>query len=325
MALGFALMAVFLWLSFRQIAIEKFLEVLKGTSLIPVIVSSVVLIASHVVRGWRWKLMLSSSHPELRRRHAFAATMVGYAVNVIIPRGGEVARAVFLRRIARTPLAAGLSSVLAERLLDLASLCVLFLLMFWAYQHRLEGIFPGALQGAFAAGIVAAAGLALVWAFGRRPERMTGWLQGLLRRFWPAREKNISSAGKNFFLGLGGLFKKENAIGIGFLSGAIWLIYILANWALAFALPASGMSSITFMDAAAITIVVAISFALPSPGGMGTTHFFVSKMLVGIFCTDPAQALAYATLIHLTGFLSSLVLGGPLAFFLKPAEARRTD
>ncbi len=320
MGLGFFLMAVFLWLSFRQTELGKFLEALKSVNLLPVIVASVVQLASHVMRGWRWKLMLSSSQPTLRRRHAFAATMVGYAVNTIIPRGGEVIRAVFLKRIARTSLAAGLSSVLAERLLDLAALCVLFPLTIWIYQNRLEGLFPGVRQAVFLTGIVAVVGLGLVWAFGRHPERMVGRLQGLLRRFWPSHEKNISEMSGNFFLGLGGLFKKETAMEIGFLSGAIWLVYILANWALIFAVPGSGMSSLTFVDATAITVVVAISFALPSPGGTGTTHFFVSRMLVEIYAIDPAQALAYATLIHLSAVVPSLVLGGGLALFLKPAE-----
>jgi uncharacterized protein (TIRG00374 family) len=323
LALGFALMAVFLWLSFRQIEFGKFLDALKEVKLLPVIAASLTQIASHVVRGWRWKLMLSSSHPELRRRDAFSATMVGYSVNVIIPRGGEVVRAVFLRRIARTPLAAGLSSVLAERLLDLAALCVLFPSTVWIYQNQLERIFPGVQQGMVAGGFAAAAGLGLVWTFGRYPERMTGYLRGFLRRFWPSRAEKISEMGGNFFLGLGGLFKKETALQIGLLSGAIWLLYILTNWILIFALPGSGISSLTFGDAAAITVIVAISFALPSPGGTGTTHFFVSRMMIGIYGINSAHALAYATLIHLSGIVPVLVIGGALAFFLKPAETTR--
>jgi uncharacterized protein (TIRG00374 family) len=323
LALGLALMAIFLWLSFRNIEFGKFLDALKGVSLFPVIAASVTQIVSHAVRGWRWKLMLSSSHPELRRRDAFAATMVGYSVNVIIPRGGEVVRAVFLRRIARTPLAAGLSSVLAERLLDLVALCILFPLTVWIYQHQLDRLFPGIRQGIFAVGFVAVVGLGLLWAFGRYPERMTGHLQRFLQRFWPSRAKKISEMGGNFFLGLGGLFKKETALEIGLLSGAIWLLYILSTWVLIFALPGSGISSLAFGDAAAITVIVAISFTIPSPGGTGTTHFFISRMMVGIYGIHSAHALAYATLIHLSGTLPVLIIGGALALFLKPAETNR--
>ncbi len=323
LALGFALMAVFLWLAFRKIDFGKFLDALKEVKLLPVIAASFIQIASHALRGWRWKLMLSSSHPELRRRDAFAATIVGYSVNVIIPRGGEVIRAVFLRRIARTPLPAGLSSVLAERLLDLVALCILFPLTVWIYQHQLERLFPGVREGVFAVGFATIAGLGLVWAFGRYPERMTVHLRGFLQRFWPSRAKKISEMGGNFFLGLGGLFRRETALEIGLLSGAIWLLYILANWILIFALPGSGISSLAFGDAAAITVIVAIAFALPSPGGTGTTHFFVSRMMIGIYGINSAHALAYATLIHLSGVVPVLVVGGALALFLKPAGASR--
>lgn len=313
-------MVIFLWLSFRQTDFDKFLVILKGASLLPLAGASFVQIISHVMRGWRWKLMLSSSQPELRRRHAFAATMVGYAVNTFIPRGGEVMRAIFLKRIAQTSLAAGLSSVLVERLLDLAALCILFPLTFWIYQNRMEGLFPGVRQGIFIAGLISVGGLVLVWVVGRQPERMAKKLQDILKRFWPSREKTFSEIGGNIILGLGGLFNKETALEICLLSGAIWFAYILANWILLFALPASGISSLFFVDAAAITVVVAISFALPSPGGTGTTHFFVSRMLVEIYNIDPAQALAYATLIHLSSIIPGIFLGGGLAFFLKPSK-----
>ena len=249
--------------------------------------------------------------------------MVGYCVNVVIPRGGEVVRAVFLRRIARTPLAAGLSSVLAERLLDLAALCILFPATVWIYQHQLERLFPGVRQGIIAVGFAAVAGLGVTWAFGRYPERMTGRLRKFLRRFWPSRAEKFSEMGGNFFLGLGGLFRKETALGIGFLSCAIWFLYILSTWVLIFALPGSGISSLAFGDAAAITVIVAISFVLPSPGGTGTTHFFVSRMMIGIYGINSAHALAYATLIHLSGTIPVLVMGSALALLLKPAETDR--
>jgi uncharacterized protein (TIRG00374 family) len=321
MAAGLALMALFLWLAFRQISFGKFFDVILSVDLLPFLGSSTILTASHVLRGWRWKIMLSSSQPDLRRRHALAATIVGYAVNVIVPRGGEVARAIFLKRIARTSLAAGLSSVLAERLLDLTALCVLFPVTFWVYQQRLEGLFPGVGQGIFVVGVVVVVGLGLLWGLGRYPERMTEKLQAYLRWIWPKQEKRFAEMSENFLLGIGGLFNKENMIGIGVLSGFIWVMYIIGNWVLIFSFPHSPISSLTFVDAAAITVVVAISFVIPAPGGTGTTHFFVSEMLIVLYAIDPTEALAYATLIHLSSILPSLILGLGLAITIKSLES----
>ena len=313
--LGLAVMALFLWLAFRRIPLGDFLKTLKEASLLPVAAVFLTLTAAIVLRGWRWKIMLSSSHPSLKRRHAAMATTVGYAVNVVIPRGGEVFRAVYLRRIAKTSLVAGLSSVVAERLLDVATMCLLFVLTIPLYQDRLEGIFPGVGRGMLILAGIALAGLGVVWALGRRPEQSARRLERVLEKIWPARAGRFSEMGENFFRGFGGLFVRENAGSMILLSGGIWLLYILIAWSLFFSFPSGALSSLSLIDAAAVTVVATIAISLPSPGGTGTMHFFVSQMLIGLYAADPAEALAYATLYHLSGIVPPLVLGAAVWLF----------
>lgn len=318
--LGLAITAFFLWLAFRRIPLGDLIGRLKEVGIAPMLVAISIVLASVVLRGWRWKLMLSPSAPGLRRRDAIAATMVGYAVNVAIPRGGEVARAVFLKRIARTSLAAGISSVLAERLLDVVSLCILFVLTLAFYQHRLDEIFPDVGRAMFFAAFAASAGLAVAWAIGRYPERAAGLVRRILEKVWPSRAERFSVMGENFFTGFRGMFIRENTAGVILLSVGIWVLYIAANWAVAAAFSSGKLSSLSFLDAAAITVVVAISLTIPAPGGIGTTHFFVSKMLTTIYAIDPAEALAYATLLHLSGVIPLLVLGALFSLILRPAK-----
>jgi hypothetical protein len=105
-----------------------------------------------------------------------------------------------------------------------------------------------------------------------------------------------------------------------FLTAGIWALYFVANWTLTFAFPLSKISSLSLLDAVVITVVVAISFSLPSPGGTGTTHFFVSQLLTTLYGIDPAEALAYATLLHLTGVIPTLLLGSLFAVAIPPAK-----
>lgn len=317
---GLALMTLFLWLSFRNAPMEEFIGAMKKISIIPVLGAIACQIASVVIRGWRWKILLLPSHPELRKRHAVFATTIGYAVNVVIPRGGEIARAVFLRRFARTSLAAGLSSVIAERLIDVMTLCLLFASILPLYQQRLEEIFPGVGRAMLAASATALAGLAGVWIFGRNPRRAADWLRKLLGKIWPSRAEVLARAGENFFQGLQGMFLKTSALRMILLTAVIWALYIAANWTLTLAFPLSKISSLSLLDAGVITVVVAISFSLPSPGGTGTTHFFVSLLLSALYGIDPAEALAYATLLHLTGIIPTLLLGGLFAVAIPPAK-----
>jgi glycosyltransferase 2 family protein len=317
---GLALMALFLWLSFRNAPMGKFIDAMKKISIIPVLGAITYQIISIVIRGWRWKILLLPSHPELRKRHAFFATTIGYAVNTVIPRGGEIARAVFLKRFSHTSLAAGLSSVVAERLIDVVTLCLLFASVLPLYQQRLEEIFPGVGKAMLAVSATGLIGLVVVWIFGSHPKRAADWLRVPLGKIWPTRAENLAKAGEKFFQGFQGLFLKESALRMLFLTAGIWALYFVANWTLTFAFPLSKISSLSLLDAVVITVVVAISFSLPSPGGTGTTHFFVSQLLTTLYGIDPAEALAYATLLHLTGVIPTLLLGSLFAVAIPPAK-----
>jgi uncharacterized protein (TIRG00374 family) len=317
--LGLAVMALFLWLAFRRIPLGDFLKTLKEVSLLPVAAVFLIQTAAMVLRGLRWKIMLASSHPSLKNRHAVMATILGYAVNVIIPRGGEFFRAVYLRRIAKTSLVAGLSSVVAERLLDVATMCLLFVLVIPLYQDRLERIFPGVGRGMLILAGIALAGLGVVWALGRKPERSAQRLEGVLEKIWAARAKQFSEIGENFFRGFGGLFVKESAGAMLLLSAGIWFLYILVAWSMFFSFPSGAISQLSLIDAAAVTVVSTIAISIPSPGGTGTMHFFVSQLLIGLYAAGPGEALAYATLYHLSGIVPPLVLGA--AVWLLPGAA----
>jgi uncharacterized protein (TIRG00374 family) len=308
--LGFVFMAGFLWLAFRRTPMGDLISHLKKVSPLAVAGAIGLHLISIALRGWRWKIMLSPSDPGLKRRHAVIALLVGYAVNVVIPRGGEVARAVFLRRIARTSLVAGLSSVIAERLLDVVFLCILFFLTVSFYQHHLEAVFPGVGKVMFIAAIFAAVGLAGAWLISRNPAEAAGWLRRILDRVWPSRAERFLVMGENFITGIGGLFVRESAVRIFLLSVGIWVLSIFSVWWVAEAFSAGKLSSLSFLDAAAITVVVVISISLPAPGGTGTTHYFVSMLLTGLYGISPAEALAFATLLHLVGVIPSLLLGG---------------
>ncbi|MEE9255985.1 MAG: lysylphosphatidylglycerol synthase transmembrane domain-containing protein [bacterium] len=320
LALGFALAAVFLWLAFRRIPLGEILRTLADIRLLPVLLAIILQFGAHFARAWRWKLILSSSQPGLRRRRTFAALMVGYAVNTFIPRGGELARALFLRKIAGIPLSAGVSSVLGERLLDLAALAAFLPFTLLPYQESLERIFPGLGRAATLAALAAVAGLVLLWLLARRPDRSVDRIRALLGRLLPSWKERGGAMAETFLLGLGGLFRRKNAWGMIALSAVIWLLYILSNWVLFSAISFNSSFSVGFWDAMALTFVVAVAFTLPSPGGTGTTHFFASQMLLGLFPVLPAEALAYATLVHANALVPTLILGGGFAALMRPAK-----
>jgi hypothetical protein len=321
--LGLAVTALFLWLAFRRIPLGEFARAMGEVRLLPAAAAMACQLLAHVLRAWRWKLFLMGTQPDLHARDTFAALMVGYGVNVAVPRGGEVARAVFLQRMAGVPFGAGLSTVITERLLDLMTLAALFPPLVLVYRGRLEHVFPGIGNGVFLTAAVAAGALAVAWWLARDPEKSSRRLGGLLGRFAPAVAERASAASRHFLKGLGGIFQRQAAPGVAVLTGAIWFFYALGFWFLFHAFHFADSISPGIMDALGITLIMAVAYALPSPGGTGTTHFFASQFLIGLLGVSSPEALAYATLAHALGVLPGIFLGGGYALLAQPSKTEK--
>ena len=57
----------------------------------------VFVMVSHALRAERWRMLLHSAGQEVSFYHAFLSLMVGYLVNLVIPRGGRYHDAITLQ------------------------------------------------------------------------------------------------------------------------------------------------------------------------------------------------------------------------------------
>ena len=92
--------------------------------LIPVVI---VGIASHWYRAVRWKLLMAPLGYKPTTLNTFFAVMVGYLVNLAIPRLGEVTRCGILASYEKVPADKLVGTMIAERAVDLV---LLVLIMF---------------------------------------------------------------------------------------------------------------------------------------------------------------------------------------------------
>ena len=77
---------------------------------------------SHLSRAWRWNYMLDSLGFKPSFLTNTTAIGVGYAMNMLIPRSGEVSRAVIVNRTDQVPVDKAIGTIVAERVLDLIAL-----------------------------------------------------------------------------------------------------------------------------------------------------------------------------------------------------------
>ncbi|MFZ1694474.1 MAG: lysylphosphatidylglycerol synthase transmembrane domain-containing protein, partial [Flavobacteriales bacterium] len=84
--------------------------------------SMVVGWVAHVSRGWRWRYLLEPIGYRPGFWNCYHGVMVGYFINMFIPRAGEASRAAVLYRAEKVPFEKGFGTVMAERVVDTAVL-----------------------------------------------------------------------------------------------------------------------------------------------------------------------------------------------------------
>jgi glycosyltransferase 2 family protein len=127
-----------------------------------------------VVRSERWQRLLVDEGATPSRADTYALTCVGYMGNNILPaRGGDVVRTLLMAPRANTSIRTVIGTLLAERLLDIAVLVVLFVVVGYGLLGEVGG-------GKVEIILLVALGLAIAVAIGyfavRRNERMMAFI-----------------------------------------------------------------------------------------------------------------------------------------------------
>jgi glycosyltransferase 2 family protein len=131
-----------------------------------------------VVRSERWQRLLVDEGGTPARADTYALTCVGYMGNNILPaRGGDVVRTLLMAPRAHTSIRTVIGTLLAERLLDVAVLVVLFVVVGYGLLGEVGG-------GKVEIILLVAAGLAIAAVIAyfavRRNERMMAFVAPML-------------------------------------------------------------------------------------------------------------------------------------------------
>jgi hypothetical protein len=101
---------------------EELYAALRDAGMGWVALSMVVGLLSHMSRGWRWRYLLEPLGHAPGFWNCYHAVMIGYFMNLFLPRAGEASRAATLYRADKVPFEQGFGTILAERALDVLML-----------------------------------------------------------------------------------------------------------------------------------------------------------------------------------------------------------
>jgi uncharacterized protein (TIRG00374 family) len=246
---------------------------------------------SHLARAERWRMLMvpAGYHPKLS--HSFYSLMVGYLVNLVIPRGGEVSRCYNLYKLDKTPPEMSFGTVVVERVVDLLCLVVLITISFLVESQKLIAFlktlplnFSGSNSTVIILLILVVVVIAGAFIFRWLLRRNTK-LRGFIEKLW-----------NGFKEGLLSVFKLKNKGRFVFYSAFIWFLYFLMSHAVLKAFPST--SELGIGAVLSLFAIGSIAMAAPLPGGTGSYHVLVPQGLIFLYHVPPAEAVAFTFIFH---------------------------
>ena len=122
-SISIILAVVFLYIAFYDVDFSEVLNIVSHANILWVFIFIAVTMLGHYFRAIRWKYILNSVKPNTSMKNLFGSLMVGYGVNCVTPKLGEVTRAVLIGKWEGLSRSSMFGTVILERIIDAISKC----------------------------------------------------------------------------------------------------------------------------------------------------------------------------------------------------------
>jgi len=271
----------------------------------------ILMLLSHMSRSYRWKFMLEPLGHKPSFWKMYHSVMIGYLINLTIPRSGEVARAGYYAKFEEgAPFEKVFGTIIVERIIDMVMLGIVLAATIYL-QTDLDTFNE-------------------IKDTGQSDSTIPNWIYFVLAGVLilaviiilkvPALKERVINLLKGILEGVKTIFKlKQRAAYIAH-TLFIWFCYVSMIWVCSFTLPETANLSINAVFAAFVVGAIAIS---ATPGGIGLYPLMVAAVLTNLYGIENAGSfsmLAWSTLTLFT-ILAGLISLFTLPFISnKPAE-----
>lgn len=293
---GILVSAIIIFVLIRLIDIDAFLLAIHRTNYLYVIIAILLLAVANLTRACAWRELLGR---KISLKDAFCIVNEGYLLNQIVPRSGEIGRALLVNSVVDMNFFQVFSTILIERAMDLFITAVLFLATI-GRAVALEWIIPVAIVILC---VVAAGFLFLLWAIQKR-EKVENWCSQMEEKS-PFFKKYISTNLQALINGAA-IIREGNH----FFSAVLWIVISWMLWvAITYLLLYGFIGAYPLWWAVFVQSVLAFGIALPSaPAGLGVYEGTLVAAL-SVFQIDREVSLSFAIIMHVIQLITIAVLG----------------
>ena len=308
--LSAGLAALLLYFCFRNIRWGDFRTALRECNWLLMGLSMFCGFLALYLRGIRWRMMLRQLDGSISTLTSVNAVNICYAVNLVLPRVGELVRCAYVSRHSEADASgrkkasfdAALGTLITDRLWDTLSMAVIALAVSMAMGPKVRDILAGSLGGGISAGfgmrlriiLLAAAVLAIILSIVVYRTRNTN-----------AASRRIASFAGGIWQGMSSIVRMKGLWKFILLTVLIWGMYVLttafAVWALKDATlgqPSAVFAGFGMSDSLLVMVAGMLSTLVPVPGGFGAYHTLVAVTLQSVYGIPQAAGVLFAILSH---------------------------
>ncbi|QOD59936.1 flippase-like domain-containing protein [Polaribacter haliotis] len=298
--LPLALGGFLVWYSLSAISLETLGKYFKEANYSWIFLGLFFGILSHLSRAYRWKFMLEPLGFKPRFTNSVLAVLVGYLVNLALPRAGEISRATVMANYEKIPFEKGFGTIVAERIADLIMMLsivaiTLFVQFDFIYELLTKNFDPSKIIIGLTILVIG------FFIFRFYVKKATSGFLLKIKTFVYGLIEGVTS-----------IFKMKNKWAFIFHTVFIWAMYVAMFWA---TIPA--IEGLEVPIGGILIGFIAGGFSIAATnGGIGLYPVAVAGALAlfGI-ATEPATAFGW---IMWTAQTAMIVIFGGLAFLILP-------
>ena len=289
-----------IWYLFTIIPPKTLLEYFKNANYWWISLGLFFGILSHLSRAYRWKFMLEPMGYTPRFINSALAVLIGYFVNLAIPRAGEVSRASVMANYENIPFEKGFGTIVAERIADLI---MMFLIIGVTLLIQFDFILQLVKEKLDPVKIIIGLAVCLIGGF---------FFYKYVRKSTKGLGLKIKKFIKSLVEGVTSIFRMKNKWPFIFHTVFIWAMYVLMFWA---TIPAIEGLQVPFGGILVGFIAGGFSIAATN-GGIGLYPLAVAGAFT-LFGVPEEPSTAFGSVMWAAQTTMVILFGG-LSFLLLP-------
>lgn len=294
--------------TFRGVSLVEIQDELKNINYFYLTLFVLIILLATYIRALRWKYMILSFKKEVKLKNLFNAIVVGYGMNVIFPRFGELARALYLGVSEKISRSSALGTIIVERVIDLIFLIFSVVLSIWIFGDKLSSKYPWIYNSIYLGLLVLIISIIVLFLIIKFQSKILELIEKIFNRFNFHLFNRATEITSKVIDGFDSIKTRKNYLVIFLLSPVLWFTYALGSYISLLSLNMQLIKPVDLSSGLIIMSITTFGIIIPIPGATGSYHAFCKSVLTMILGFNVKISLTYAVLTHLISNFSVFAL-----------------